>query len=349
MMRDFWFPLVVGAALFSLPSSGRGEEALRHVVFGSCLDKTEHPMLDRTLELPMDLFLFMGDNVYADKGGVPMMKSTYSALKESRFFRQVSRRCPILATWDDHDYGKNDGGGDYPLKKEAQAEFWNWLDEPVDSPRRHQEGVYQAKVFGPDKRRVQVILLDTRYFRSPLKLAAPQEKMLGGNYVPDDNPAATLLGPAQWAWLETELMKPAELRLIVSSIQVLPEAHGGESWANFPREQSRLLEVIQRTRAAGVVFLSGDRHWCEFSKTDGPSGYPLYDITASSMTQKHPRGTPTVNRNRLLAKTYHLPNVGRLEIDWEQPDPTITFEIVAEDGSVPLGRRLRLGDLQVRP
>lgn len=336
------------AVLGLLTSASSAEPPLNHILFGSCLDTHEHPMLERTLTLPCDLFLFMGDNVYADKGGVPMMHEKYGLLKQSPFFKGLRAKVPILATWDDHDYGVNDGGAEYPHKVEAQAAFWDWLDEPADSPRRQQEGVYHSQIFGPVGQQVQVILLDTRYFRSPLKKVPKQQAMLGGSHVPDDDPNKTLLGAAQWQWLEGELRKPAELRLIVSSIQFGPEAHGGESWANLPLEKQRMIDLIGRTRAAGVLFLSGDRHWCEFSKETGPTGYPLYDFTASAMTQKHPRGTPTTNVNRFLTKTYHHANVGSLAIKWGVGDAEITVQIVDEQGQTQLEHTLLLSDLQPR-
>lgn len=341
-------PLLLSAILGLLTSASSAEPPLNHILFGSCLDTHEHPMLERTLTLPCDLFLFMGDNVYADRGGVPMMHEKYGLLKQSSFFKGLRAKVPILATWDDHDYGVNDGGADYPHKVEAQVAFWDWLDEPADSPRRQQEGVYHSQIFGPEGQRVQVILLDTRYFRSPLKRVPKEQAMLGGLHVPDDDPSKTLLGAAQWQWLEAELQRPAELRLIVSSIQFGPEAHGGESWANLPLEKQRLIDLIGRTRAAGVLFLSGDRHWCEFSKVPGPTGYPLYDFTASAMTQKHPRGTPTTNGNRFLAKTYHHANVGSLAIKWGAGDAEIAVQIVDEHGQTQLEHTLRLSDLQPR-
>ena len=45
--------------------AAQGTEPLQHIIFGSCLDTHEHPMLERTLTLPRDLFFFMGDHVYA--------------------------------------------------------------------------------------------------------------------------------------------------------------------------------------------------------------------------------------------------------------------------------------------
>jgi alkaline phosphatase D len=321
-------------------------QPLQHIVFGSCLDLTEHPMLERTLTLPMDLFLFMGDNIYADTEDMAKMRAKYVALSESAFFQGLRKQAPILATWDDHDFGVNDGGADYPMRKESQKEFLDWMKEPARSLLRKQEGIYQAQTFGPAGQRTQVILLDTRYFRSPLQRVPKDQATLGGSAVPTDDLSSTVLGAAQWEWLAKVLQEPAELRLVVSSIQFAAAASGSESWANFPHEQQRLVRLIADTKAAGVLFLSGDRHWCELSALTQGVPYPLYDFTASSMTQVHKRGTPTPNANRVLPKTFHQPNVGTLDIDWRAADPTLTLRIVDEQGIPQIEKMLYLGELK---
>ena len=58
-----------------------------------------------------------------------------------------------------------------------------------------------------------------------------------------------MLGAAQWAWLRAQLLQPAELRLIVSSVQVLAEGHGWEGWDNLPLERTKLLGLIDETAA----------------------------------------------------------------------------------------------------
>lgn len=339
-------PLALALLILAAPPARADTPPLRHVVFGSCLDKTEHPMLDRTLTLPMDLFLYMGDNIYADTTDMAKMRAKYQALRNSRFHQGVKARAPILATWDDHDYGLNDGGADYPMRRESQREFLDWLELPADAPLRRQEGVYQARSFGPAGQRTQVILLDTRYFRSPLKRVPKDRATPGGSAVPTDDPSTTLLGESQWRWLEAQLREPAELRLIVSSIQFAAAGSGSESWANFPHEQKRLVEMIRRTGAKGVLVLSGDRHWCEMSALTRDVPYPLYDFTASSMTQVHKRGTPTENAHRVLPQTFHQPNVGTLDIDWQAADPVLRLRILDEAGATRLEKSLRLSELQ---
>jgi alkaline phosphatase D len=123
-----------------LLATATAETPLRHIVFGSCLDKTDHPMLDRTLTLPLDLFLYLGDNIYADTEDMGVMRARYRGLANSRFHRGLLKRAPVLATWDDHDFGVNDGGADYPKRREAQREFLDWLQVPADSHLRQREG-----------------------------------------------------------------------------------------------------------------------------------------------------------------------------------------------------------------
>ncbi len=348
-MKHPWLSFTVlslvqaAAAQTQMPPEDR---QVRNVVFGSCLNVTEHPMLDRALELPMDLFIYLGDNIYADTEDMEVMRAKYRALAKSRFHHRLRQKVPVLATWDDHDYGVNDGGAEYPMKKESQSAFLDWLEVPADSPRRQQEGVYDARVFGPPGREVQVILLDTRYFRSPLRRVPKDQAAPGGSAAPTGDPDATVLGEAQWRWLDSQLRTPARVRLIISSIQFAAAACGSESWANFPVEQRRMVNLIRETGAEGVVFLSGDRHWSEFSTLSEGTPYPLHDLTSSSLTQAHPRGTPTPNANRSHKTTFHQPNAGSLEIGWEEADPPLTLRIIDAHGTVRIERKIRLSELR---
>lgn len=322
------------------------QKPLQHLVFGSCIREVDHPMLERVAQLPMDLLLLTGDNIYADTRDMATMRAKYDELKQSSFWQSVRSKAPLMATWDDHDYGQDGAGADYPLRAQAQQEFCRWLGLPPHAALRRQQGIYQARRIGPPDRCTQVIMLDTRYFRSPLKLASKKDAALGGNAMVQTDPATTVLGEAQWAWLEQQLKLPAQLRLIVSSIQFASAFCGAENWANFPHEQRRMIDLIARCKAAGVVFLSGDRHWCEWSVLRSDVPYPLHDLTASSLTQIHPRGTPTPNTNRLLPETFHRPSVGSLEIDWEQADPRLRFQITDEEGKAHLQHELNLSSLK---
>ena len=297
-------------------------------------------MLERTRSLPFDLFIFLGDNIYADTTNAAVMKAKYQVRKNSEFFRALRTKAPVLATWDDHDFGWNDAGASYPMKRTSQQLFLDFMDEPIESPRRQREGIYDARVFGSPGRCVQVILLDTRYFRSALATGENNVVPSGGKYIPHPDPNVTMLGEAQWHWLEQQLRVPAEVRIIASSIQFISEFSGAEAWANMPREKQRLLDLLEKTRANGVLFISGDRHWAELSRLDRPGAYPLYDLTASALTEKHKRGTPTPNRFR-DGPTFHDTNVGLFTIDWSGPGPAVRMQIIDVQGQAQIEKVVR--------
>ena len=326
------FPLAL--VLTACVSSDRiGQGPLTRIGFGSCINTQAHPMLDRTLTLPFELFILLGDNIYADTTNPAVMAEKYRVRKESAFFQGLRKKGPVLATWDDHDFGGNDAGASYPMKVESQKLFCDFLELPADSPRRRREGIYDARVLGPPGKRVQIILLDTRYFRSNLATGENHVIPSGGKYIPHPDPNVTMLGEAQWTWLEQELRRPAELRIIASSIQFISEFSGGEAWANLPREKQRMLDLLSKTGANGVIFISGDRHWAELSRLDRPGDYPLWDLTSSALTEEHRRGTPTPNRFR-VGTTYHGNNAGMMTIDWRPSGPTVLLQLFDVKGGV---------------
>jgi alkaline phosphatase D len=256
----------------------------------------------------------------------------------------------VLATWDDHDYGVNDGGAGYSRKVESQQIMLDFYGVPADSPRRKRAGVYESWRFGPEGKRVQIILLDLRYFRSRATkdTRSAEEKArlnLVGWYVPSEDPAATVLGAEQWAWLEAQLRLPADLRVIGSSTQVIASEKGMESWGNFPLERKRLYDLIGSTGAKGVVFISGDVHFSEISRTnEGP--YPLFDFTSSGLTNSHPGWAAAVNPHRVGPVAYAGPNFGLLQIDWNAAAPAVTMETRTLTGAVALSQKILLGGLK---
>lgn len=320
---------------------------LTRIAFGSCArqDKPQ-PIWNAVVAARPDIYLSLGDNIYGDTEDMAVMKKKYAQLAAIPGWQKLKKTCPILATWDDHDYGVNDGGADYPKKDESQQLFLDFFGIPKDSPRRTQKGVYHAEVFGPPEKRVQIILLDTRYFRSPLKKKPGKRPFGEGPYEPSTDLKATMLGDAQWAWLEAQLKVPAKLRILVSSIQLVPQDHGWEKWLNFPHERERLYKLIKDTKAGGLVTVSGDRHLAELSMMDAGIGYPLYDLTSSGLTEGSPKWRKfEVNRHR-VATMNHGNNFGLVRIDWSQDDPLIRLQIRDEEGEVTIQEKLPLSWLQ---
>ncbi|UCF97345.1 MAG: alkaline phosphatase family protein [Spirochaetaceae bacterium] len=290
-----------------------------------------------------DLFIFLGDNIYADTVNMSVMRRKYERLAGSSSFRHLLRSCPVVAVWDDHDYGANDAGSEYPKKEESKRLFLDFWQEPADSPRWQREGIYAAYQFGPEQRRVQVLLLDTRTFRDPLVRGNPRPTDALGPYVSNPDPAATLLGDRQWQWLEAQLDLPAQIRIIVSSIQLIPEFSGWESWANFPFEKRRLLDLLKKNRIEGVIFISGDRHFAEISVLQREHSYPLYEMTSSALNLRHPSGQTGENLYRIDG-TYLRENFGDIRIRWSG-EPAISLSIRDLRGDVRLETIFPLSEL----
>ena len=324
------------------------DKIMRTIAFGSCAHQDRpQPIWEAITDLQPDLFLLLGDNIYADTQDMDEMRRKYARFGAQSGFRKLCEACPILATWDDHDYGKNDAGASYPMREESQRIFCDFFNEPASSPRRQREGIYDSSVFGPPGQRVQIILLDTRYFRSRLTRGGRRglnPNGYPGRYVANNDPQSTILGQAQWAWLERQLEVEADLRVMVSSIQVAAEDHGFEKWMNLPHERQRLCDLIRQTRAGGIIVVSGDRHKAELSRLDDCADYPLYDVTSSGLNR--PSGWYNeINRHR-IGSEYHDENFGVIRIDWDSPEPTVSLQIRKLDGEPAIVHDVPLSALQ---
>ncbi len=327
------------------------------IAFGSCADQNKPcPIWDKLTEAKPELTLMLGDTIYADiengklkKPNVEKIQKSWDELAALPAWQKLRASSYMLATWDDHDYGLNDAGVEWEHKDAAQKIFHDFFGTPADSPRRTMKGVYHAETFGPVGKRVQVLVLDTRYFRTALR---KDTKRLPGTtivpYLPVTDADASMLGADQWKWLEAELKKPAEVRILVSSIQLISDDHPFEKWANMPNERAKLYELIKSTGASGVVVVSGDRHLGEISLDTTSAGYPLYDATSSGLNQASQTfRLPEKNKQRVSAMPYGN-NFGMIVIDWAKADPMISLQLRHEDGEVACQVKVPLSKLTAK-
>ncbi|UOQ71910.1 alkaline phosphatase D family protein [Hymenobacter cellulosilyticus] len=284
-------------ALTFLPGSpARAQQSkVLTVAFGSCnrveLPQPLWPAIGR--EKP-DVWVWLGDNIYGDTNDMQALQAKYIAQLNQPGYRQFRQQVPnIIGTWDDHDYGRNDAGKEYPFKQQSQQLALDFLQEPRESARRKQQGLYAAYTYRLGKKKVKVILLDNRYFLDPL------ERGFARNYLP--SPTGDILGADQWQWLKQQLTgSDADVHIIGSGIQFLAQEHPYEKWANFPAARQRLLSLLVSSRAKGVILLSGDRHIGEMSKiTLAGRAQPIYEITASGLTHSATQNAGEPNQYRV--------------------------------------------------
>ncbi len=350
----FW--LLNFTALATHPTCAQ-TDTISRIAFGSCASQQKPcPIWGAMADYQPELLLLLGDNIYADVVEGKLVPSTpgriaeaYAELAALPDFVRLRNSAKLMATWDDHDYGNNDAGIEWEHKDVAAKLFHDFLGTPFDSAARQQQGIYNAQTFGESGKRIQIIMLDTRYFRSQLEQS--DERMPGWRskpYKPATGPDASMLGDAQWTWLEEQLRQPAELRIIASSIQVISDEHPFEKWSNFPHERQRLYDTIRKTSANGVVIISGDRHLGDISVDDKAVGYPLYDVTASGLNQATLGWRMMEPNSHRVAGLPYGNHFGVIEVDWQKREPIVSLQLRHEDGQLAVQSRFPLSVLKFR-
>lgn len=308
------------------------ETPLEVIAFGSCnRDELPQPLWPVIAEEAPDLWIWAGDNIYADWYERPdgqrvkftinreWVTKRYASQFNKPGYTAFRKQTPILGTWDDHDYGRNNAGASYKLKEITRDLALSFMEVPIGDPRWQREGLYGAYDFGTEGKMTKVILLDNRYFASGKKADDPD-----------------LLGEAQSAWLETTLNESdANLHIIVSGTQIISEEHRWEKWADYPKTRAWLLDLIAGTQTP-TVLVSGDRHIHEISVLEDWSGdFPLADITSSGLTHAWDEFPGEENRHR-VGEVFTGLGYGVIKIDWSGSTPQIELLIKDAEGEVQL-------------
>ena len=220
-------------------------------------------------------------------------------------FQKMSSTVPILAVWDDHDYGKDNSDATYQYKEEAKKAFKeNYPSYPYEV---EDGGIYYSFSIAD----VDVFVLDTRWYRSPMEN--------------EDGENKTMLGGEQFAWLLNGLKQsPSAFKIIFSSVPM--NDYGGDtssgregydSWMGYNYERNKLISFIKENNIQGVLVFSGDQHYpsahilnwqsplTAVSETESSVDYSLtemgtaiFDFSASPLNYKVTTGHPLIAENQ---------------------------------------------------
>jgi len=327
----------------AIKSESHHQKSISKIGFGSCFNprktnEADASIFSAVLKQQLDVFILLGDNIYGDTDDMNVLRKKYAELEAVVEFRKLRESTTLLATWDDHDYGINDGGKSYSKREESAEIFLDFFKVPSDSPRRERAGIYGSHTFGAAGKTCQILLLDTRYFRDELP-GAKGEKKPGtvGWYEPTEDRTKE-----QWEWLDQQLAVPADIRIIASSIQILASDKGMESWGNVPHEQERLFDLLKKHRANHTFAISGDVHFAELSKKQ-IGNYPFYDLTSSGMQNTSWSWAQAKNPLR-IGNAYWKRNTGLIEINWEQK--AVQLAIINANGEKVLQQAVQLSELE---
>ena len=298
--------------------------------FGSCLHQDRSMAILKTIEKKeLDLFMFIGDNVYGDQkdGELDKLIRTYKQQYNNleNFLKNVSTEF----IWDDHDFGLNDGGSNYRYKDRAKELFLETWKIPSQDPRRLRDGLYFDKMIEKNGLKVHLIFLDNRTFKSEWKLTDEFNKEGKERYVKDFDPDKTLLGKKQWQWLKDKLNEDSNIKIILSSLQILSLGHGWESWDKLPLERERLFNLIDESDVSNLFILSGDRHRGGFYRFKTDDNNDIYEFTSSSLNLPIPFNTEEKGPLR-IGSTYRKANFGVVRIFEDR----VVLELTSNKGKV---------------
>ena len=298
--------------------------------FGSCLHQDRSMAILKTIEKKeLDLFMFIGDNVYGDQkdGELDKLIRTYKQQYNNleNFLKNVSTEF----IWDDHDFGLNDGGSDYRYKDKAKELFLDTWKIPSQDPRRLRDGLYFDKMIEKNGLKVHLIFLDNRTFKSEWKLTDEFNKEGKERYVEDFDPDKTLLGKKQWQWLKDKLNEDSNIKIILSSLQILSLGHGWESWDKLPLEREKLFNLIDESNVSNLFIFSGDRHRGGFYSFKTDDNNDIYEFTSSSLNLPIPFNTEEKGPLR-IGSTYRKANFGVVRIFEDK----VVMELTSNKGKV---------------
>ena len=216
---------------------------LEVIAFGSCnRDELPQPLWPIIAEENPDLWIWAGDNIYADwheradgqreqfTVNREWVTQRYAAQFNKPVYTAFREETPIIGTWDDHDYGRNNAGAEYELKEVTRDLALSFMEAYLLVIRAgNAKGLYGAYDFGTKGKMTKVILLDNRYFASGKKPTS----------------GAPRTGSARLAGNDSSESE-ADLHILVSGIQIISEEHRWEKWADYPKTRAWLLKRNRR-------------------------------------------------------------------------------------------------------
>ena len=251
--------------LTPLPQTAPG---VTRLAVGSCAREEEgdRTVWRRMAALDPHAVVLLGDTPYIDSTDLAVQRTRYGEFVAVQEFTELLRSRPLYATWDDHDFGRNDSDGRLGGKENARQAFLEYHANP--SYGDGDEGIYTSFRLGG----VEVFLLDTRWFAGT-----------GPSPIAD---GLTMLGPRQWEWLRDGLRaSDAPFKVLASGLVWNGAVRPGkpDHWDTYPAEREALFRFLGEERISGVVLAGGDVHRTRVLRypTEEVVGYALTELITS--------------------------------------------------------------------
>ena len=288
------------------------------IAFGSCAkeDEGSRAVWARMMAEDVDGVVLGGDTPYIDSTELATQRRRYREFAAVPEYRQLLATRPHWGTWDDHDFGANDADGTLQGKENSRQAFMEY--RALASYGDGDEGIYTSFRWGP----LEVFLLDARWWSwTGRSFADPKQK--------------TLLGDAQWQWLQAGLRTSTAPFKVLACGVVWDDKQNKEKddWETYAHERQALFDYIRRERISGVVLFGGDIHVTRLLKypAEATVGYPLHQFISSPI---HARVLPELNvPHPDLIQSSETPNVFlKLTADARKNPARLTAEFLDRNG-----------------
>jgi alkaline phosphatase D len=313
------------------PPDANGKTRL---VFGSCASPKKYregQIWNTIRSQEADALVLIGDTPYIDSTDLSRQRRAYRSFWQDPGVAALIRRTPVLATWDDHDYGKNDHVGLLPGRENSRQAFseYHALGSIGDG---QSDGIYSSHSFGP----IDLFILDTRWFgkTEPSQFAADQP---------------TLLGEKQWQWLQQGLQASrAPFKIITCGMIFNGSTRPGKTdhWGHYPHERQGLIDFIGENSISGVLIVTGDIHRCRhlsYPPSEG-AGYPLDEWITSPLANTVIESANAPHPS-LVFDGGETSVFLHVEADASGPDPSLQVKLVRGDEKVIHRKKYQLSEL----
>ena len=269
-------------------------------------------IFDTMRETDPDFMIWMGDNVYflsEEWNEYNSMRKKMLDYRKEKHIKQFLNNQPNYSTWDDHDFGPNNGHGDFENKEMTKAIFNTFWENPNEQ-KDNSNGIF----YKFSRADADFFVMDSRYNRIKNK---------------------EMYGKTQLNWLKEGLKKSdATFKFIVSGTQSLPDTYG-EDWNDYPIERANFLQFLVDENIEGLIFFSGDTHYAELNKLERENTYPLIEVTSSALTSPTFPGAEKSNKGERETDTFSKKkNFGHIFVKGKKGNRFCKIDIKDRKGKV---------------
>ncbi len=315
------------------PLQNENKKESTRIIFGSCFHRWglgNEKLMAQMLHRKPNAALFIGDISVQDReGNAALHRDDYFFRSFNHGWNDFIANVPVYATWDDHDYFKNDKAGipegyTYQDKKNVWEVFRDSWNNPYYGFGDEGEGVFTHTSIGP----FDVIMTDNRYFRK--------------------NEKGSFLEKEQMEWLKKTLLECKGDFIIVSCGSMWSDfvSEGKDSWGSFdPEGREDIFKFIEDNDIGATLFISGDRHGARGFKIPRSNGFSFYEFEAASLGARSGPPATSDNWDTQLFGIDSRFAFGEFTFIPDEKDPAVEFNLIDDDGNIIYEIKLKKSQL----